>query len=80
MLECFTRDLSNAKTFERLVADSLRDTASYAVEIMSQVQNVLNSQGRFIFPGGGTSDIKDLIFNKAGDLIIGLTYRKGEAA
>ncbi|KAF5558477.1 hypothetical protein FPHYL_7386 [Fusarium phyllophilum] len=38
----------------------------------------LNQQGRFIFPGGGTFDMKDPIFSKEGDLLIGLTFREGE--
>lgn len=42
------------------------------------LEEVLNQQGRFIFPGGGTFDMKDPIFSKEGDLLIGLTFREGE--
>ncbi|KAF4497938.1 hypothetical protein FAGAP_5885 [Fusarium agapanthi] len=38
----------------------------------------LNQQGRFIFPGGGTFDMKDPIFSREGDLLIGLIFREGE--
>lgn len=47
--------------------------------IKNNIQNALNGQGRFIFPGGGTFEMKDPIFSKAGDLLIGLTYKKGDA-
>ncbi|KAF5963692.1 hypothetical protein FCOIX_13749 [Fusarium coicis] len=42
------------------------------------LEEALNQQGRFIFPGGGTFDMKDPVFSKEGDLLIGLTFREGE--
>ncbi|SCN92126.1 uncharacterized protein FFB20_12329 [Fusarium fujikuroi] len=46
--------------------------------IAHNLEEALNQQGRFIFPGGGTFDMKDPIFSKEGDLLIGLTFREGE--
>ncbi|KAF4456357.1 hypothetical protein F53441_1516 [Fusarium austroafricanum] len=43
-----------------------------------QLSDVLNGQGRFIFPGGGTFDMKDPIFSKNEDLLIGLSYKQGQ--
>lgn len=46
--------------------------------IAGKITEALNGQGKFIFPGGGTFEMKDPIFSEAGDLLIGLTYKKGE--
>lgn len=46
--------------------------------ITDAITEALNGQGKFIFPGGGTFEMKDPIFSEAGDLFIGLTYKKGE--
>ncbi|KAF9775979.1 hypothetical protein IL306_005887 [Fusarium sp. DS 682] len=43
-----------------------------------QLSDALNGQGRFIFPGGGTFDMKDPIFSNNGDVLIGLSYRQGK--
>ena len=43
-------------------------------EIAQKIQKPLNGQGRFVFPGGGTFEMKDVIFNNSGDLLIGLTF------
>ncbi|KAF5530805.1 hypothetical protein FMEXI_13332 [Fusarium mexicanum] len=54
---------------------------TYGLRLGSMAHNLeeaLNQQGRFIFPGGGTFDMKDPIFSKKGDLLIGLTFREGE--
>ncbi|KAF5672703.1 hypothetical protein FDENT_10505 [Fusarium denticulatum] len=46
--------------------------------LADNLEKALNQQGRFIFPGGGTFDMKDPVFSKEGDLLIGLTFREGE--
>ncbi|RKL50892.1 hypothetical protein BFJ72_g345 [Fusarium proliferatum] len=46
--------------------------------IAHNLEEALNQHCRFIFPGGGTFDMKDPIFSKEGDLLIGLTFREGE--
>lgn len=73
------RKLTAGKDFENIIAQSVHDKAMDVADVKSHIQSALNGQGRFIFPGGGTFDMKDPIFNNAGDLMIGLTYRKGEA-
>ncbi|KAF4343597.1 hypothetical protein FBEOM_2507 [Fusarium beomiforme] len=44
-----------------------------------QLSKALNGQSRFIFPGGGTFDMKDPIFSTNKDVLIGLSYRQGKA-
>ncbi|KAF5976131.1 hypothetical protein FBULB1_7069 [Fusarium bulbicola] len=53
----------------------------YGLRVGSMAHNLeesLNQQGRFIFLGGGTFDMKDPIPSKEGVLLIGLTFREGE--
>ncbi|RSL93648.1 hypothetical protein CEP52_013137 [Fusarium oligoseptatum] len=67
-------------------ASPLEERVRYHIEafsltsenLASSLERSLNSQGRFIFPGGGTFDMKDPIFSKEGHLLIGLTFREGE--
>ncbi|KAF8253325.1 hypothetical protein K440DRAFT_657304 [Wilcoxina mikolae CBS 423.85] len=42
----------------------------------SQIENALNGQQHFVFPGGGTFDMKNPMFNNEGDLIVELTYKQ----
>ncbi|KAH7240280.1 uncharacterized protein BKA55DRAFT_577254 [Fusarium redolens] len=49
-----------------------------AQDTAKQLSDALNGQGRFVFPGGGTFDIKDPIFSNNGDVLIGLSYRQGK--
>ncbi|CVK85610.1 uncharacterized protein FMAN_06787 [Fusarium mangiferae] len=51
---------------------------NWSGNLAHNLEEALNQQGRFIFPGGGTFDMKDPIFSKEGDLLIGLTFREGE--
>jgi urease gamma subunit len=48
--------------------------------ISKSIEKALNGQNKFIFPGGGTFEMKDPIFNNNCDLLIGLSYKKGESA
>lgn len=43
-----------------------------------ELEAALSGQKQFVFPGGGTFDMKSPIFSKKGDLLIGLSYRQGD--
>ena len=45
--------------------------------IAQTIKAALNGLGRFVFPGGGAFEMKGPIFSTAGDVLIGLTYKKG---
>lgn len=74
------RKLMDANTFEQMVNGALTKFATSAVDAQPQLEAALNGQNRFIFPGKDEFAMKDPIFNRAGDLMIGLTYRNGGAA
>ncbi|OAP62183.1 hypothetical protein AYL99_04386 [Fonsecaea erecta] len=57
------------------IVNKMTDTSSFT----SKIQDGLNGQKRFVFPGGGTFDMKDPIFTNAGDLMLGLVYRERKA-
>jgi hypothetical protein len=42
------------------------------------IKQALNGQQNFVFPGGGTFIMRDPVFNKEGDLLIGLNYKLGQ--
>jgi hypothetical protein len=69
-LDILKRDMENA------MKQGLSDVATTA----SDIGSALSSQKRFVFPGAGTFDMNSPIFNKNGDLLIGLSYRLGESA
>ncbi|MCJ1293206.1 hypothetical protein MMC34_004759 [Xylographa carneopallida] len=60
--------------------EQAKELISGFTKVATTVTDVLNVQKNFIFPGGGTFDMKSPVFNKAGDLMIGLTYKKGNSA
>ncbi|RKK09023.1 hypothetical protein BFJ63_vAg9946 [Fusarium oxysporum f. sp. narcissi] len=82
-----------AESWERLIKEMAEDRKKSPLEgrvtrhierfenelgsMAHTLEEALNQQGRFIFPGGGTFDMKDPIFSKEGDLLIGLTFREG---
>jgi hypothetical protein len=47
--------------------------------IKGPLEKALNGQGALIFPGAGSFQLKDPIFNKAGDLMIGLVLDEGNS-
>ena len=49
-----------------------------STDFTSSINQGLNGQKKFIFPGSGTFDISDPIFSDAGDLLLGLVYREGK--
>ncbi|KAM0550745.1 hypothetical protein ACHAPJ_008810 [Fusarium lateritium] len=53
---------------------------SSVADIKEPLEKALNGQGALVFPGGGTFEFKDPIFNKAGDLMIGLVFKQGNSA
>ena len=73
------RGLTGTKMYEYQTRKLVKEQASHSMEILSDLEAALNGQGQFVFPGGGTFDMKDPIFNKAGDLMIGLAYVKGDS-
>lgn len=55
---------------------SLEGGVRDAADVGNQLREVFNNQSKFVFPGGGTFDMKDPLFSNDGDLIMGLVYRK----
>ncbi|KAF5601635.1 hypothetical protein FPANT_1672 [Fusarium pseudoanthophilum] len=60
------------------VEDHIENYGHLIGSMASNMEGVLNQQGRFIFPGGGTFDMKNPVFSREGYLQIGLTFREGE--
>ncbi|QIX02071.1 hypothetical protein AMS68_007588 [Peltaster fructicola] len=58
------------------IRGALESTARDSAEVGNSLQEAVNNQGKFVFPGGGTFDMKDPLFTNDGDLIMGLVYRK----
>ena len=58
--------------------EAAKNTVGSRNAVQQNLENELNGQGRFIFPGGGSFEMKDPIFGNAGDLLIALTYKQGE--
>ncbi|PTB34821.1 uncharacterized protein TrAFT101_002312 [Trichoderma asperellum] len=48
------------------------------VDFTIKINQGLNDQRKFIFPGGGTLDMSNPIFSNTGDLLLGLVYRQGK--
>ncbi|KAK4201177.1 hypothetical protein QBC40DRAFT_295913 [Triangularia verruculosa] len=70
--------LKEADTFVSELDSMVRKTIREATgteRLRTLVEALLNEQARFIFPGGGTFDMKSPVFSDSGDLLIGLTYR-----
>jgi hypothetical protein len=65
---------SGIEAARQYMESSIRSAAATA----EQLQVALRGQKRFFLPGGGKFDMKSPIFNNKGDLLIGLTFRKGE--
>jgi hypothetical protein len=82
LLKNFAKDLKDKlEAAKRAVLGMVRNHISkfmMAQDTAKQLSDALNGQGRFVFPGGGTFDIKDPIFSNNGDVLIGLSYRQGK--
>jgi hypothetical protein len=73
-------DIDNTKDkVGRLVKEFVAQTSVWN-GITKSIETALNGQNKFIFPGGGTVEMKDPIFSNNCDLLIGLSYKKGESA
>lgn len=66
---------SNYDIEKRLFRDEIKKLDSTFAEIASALQNNLNNQNKFVFPGNGTFDMQDPVFSEKGDLMLGLSYR-----
>ncbi|TAQ89927.1 hypothetical protein B7494_g1787 [Chlorociboria aeruginascens] len=61
--------------YQSLLKDTIENRMPSSTDFTSTINRGLNSQKKFIFPGGGTFDMSDPLFNEAGDLLLGLVYR-----
>ena len=71
------RQYNNVDELENAYGKVIQDACSAVYDFGPDLEKALNGQTRFVFPGGGTFVMKDPLFNKSGDLMIGLSYRKG---
>ncbi|KAJ3545796.1 hypothetical protein NM208_g2330 [Fusarium decemcellulare] len=73
--------LNNSKKefWDDVLAGVIAKAAETTRDLEKPLEEALNGQGAFIFPGGGTFEMKSPIFNKAGDLMIGLVFNSGNA-
>jgi hypothetical protein len=71
-------DQSKLNSLMEPVRNYMESSISSAAATAEELQAALSGQKRFFLPGGGRFDMKSPIFNNNGDLLIGLTYRKGE--
>lgn len=72
------RDGAQVNKLKSLLTASMVKSIAGAVATAKELEDALSGQRRFVFPGGGTFDMKSPLFNKKGDLLIGLSYRKGD--
>ena len=72
-------DLGDKEAFHKAVGDLMKAVVISTQDTRS-IQDALNGQGRFVLPGARTFDMKDPIFNNAGDLMVGLTIKQGNSA
>ncbi|KAM5385493.1 hypothetical protein ACJZ2D_000692 [Fusarium nematophilum] len=75
--KCSSRQ--KATYWESVVEGKARKAVASIGGITEPLEQALNGQGAFAFPGGGTFEMRDPIFSKAGDLMIGLICKQGNA-
>jgi len=63
---------------KKFITDTMESSIRGIAATSSELEAALSGQKRFVFPGGGTFDMKSPVFSKNGDLLIGLSYRKGD--
>lgn len=66
------------KNYEELLKGTIKDRMTNSTDFTNKINEGLNGQTRFIFPGNGTFDMSDPVFSQAGDLLLGLVYRSGK--
>ncbi|KAF4954224.1 hypothetical protein FGADI_5437 [Fusarium gaditjirri] len=73
--------LKNSKKeyWDRTLAKVISEASETTRDLQQPLEEALNGQGAFIFPGGGTFEMKSPMFNNAGDLMIGLVFNSGNA-
>jgi hypothetical protein len=64
--------------YEDILLGTLNNRMYNPEGFTKKINEGLNGQKKFIFPGGGTFDMSDPVFSQAGDLLIGLVYVHGE--
>jgi len=63
------RNRTLAQQIRKSLNEKFQDT-----KIQQKLEEQLNKTRQFVFPGGGTFEMKDPTFNNSGDLLLGLTY------
>jgi len=63
------RNRTLAQQIRKSLNEKFQDTM-----IQQKLEEQLNKTRQFVFPGGGTFEMKDPTFNNSGDLLLGLTY------
>ena len=64
--------------YQDILKGTIVNRMTSSTDFTNSINQGLNGQKKFIFPGGGTFDISDPIFSDAGDLLLGLVYRQGK--
>lgn len=64
--------------YEAILIGTIEGRLPKEVDFTGKINQGLNGQSKFIFPGAGTFDISDPVFSNAGDLLLGLVYRQGK--
>jgi hypothetical protein len=72
------REQGTVDALKKMITTSMESSINGAVATAEGLEAALNGQKRFVLPGGGTFDMKSPIFDNKGDLLIGLSYRKGD--
>ncbi|KAM0330865.1 hypothetical protein ACHAQA_003821 [Verticillium albo-atrum] len=67
----------NWDRYQEILIKTIENRVPDTSDFTSKINQGLNGQSKFIFPGGGTFDMSDPVFSNAGDLLLGLVYRQG---
>ena len=72
------QEKENWDNYQELLKTTIVNRMTSSTDFTNSINQGLNGQKKFIFPGGGTFDMSDPIFSDAGDLLLGLVYRQGK--
>lgn len=64
--------------YQAILKNTIQNKLPDETDFTGKINEGLNGQSKFIFPGGGTFDMSDPVFSNAGDLLLGLVYREGK--
>jgi hypothetical protein len=73
-----SEEKANWDKYQDILRGTIENRMTSSTDFTNSINQGLNGQKKFIFPGGGTFDMSDPIFSDAGDLLLGLVYREGK--